>query len=797
MTHAKRSYGFLCRFIVLCAATLTLAACGGGGGGSTPSANPTITGLAATGAALAGAAVTAKCTSGAPVSDTTASDGTFSLELAGGQTAPCLLQVKKGTVTLHGFAAQAGHINVTPLTDLVISRALGSDAAAAFDSYDASKGDAIKAGLDDAKTYVKTQVTAMTGGSQSGDPLTEVFKVGDADDKVLDDLAAKLVADGKDLDDLRHASVSRGSFSEAVTTKWLFTDSATPATPRFFSDGAQLTSSQITSFDAQGLYFNVHSTAHPGGEIRSQIVPSSTTFVTDTGNPVVTGTGGAATSNNFSALLSGDQEVPATTTNASGYGTIVLDPVAKSISGVLVTNGIAGTAAHIHNGLPGVAGPVVFPLAGGPTVWTLAATPITDAQIADLKAGAYYLNVHSTAAPGGELRGRLNQQLRFAALNGTNEVPAVATSASGIGVLALNPTTNKVSGFAITSGITATAAHIHEAVPGVAGGVIVPLTQTAAGSGIWIVASTEPKAVLTAAQAASFNAGNLYFNVHSSANPGGEIRGQIVPATIKVGTATLTGENEVPPVTTDAKGSGIMALNSVTQLVNGGVSTTGIVGTAAHVHAAAAGVNGSVIVPLGKTPPASTFRNPLAISTPSLSDGAVSSAYTQTLAATGGTAPYTWSVTTGALPAGLSLSTAGVISGIPTAAGSSSFTVGVSDSAAPAATATKALTINVTAAAVAAVSFAAQIQPIFTANCTTGCHTAGGIGPMSLVAGLAYDNLVKSAPQRVIAGSSAASVLYGRVSGTIVPQMPLGGTPLSAADQTLIKNWIDQGALNN
>jgi hypothetical protein len=68
---------------------------------------------------------------------------------------------------------------------------------------------------------------------------------------------------------------------------------------------------------------------------------------------------------------------------------------------------------------------------------------------------------------------------------------------------------------------------------------------------------------------------------------------------------------------------------------------------------------------------------------------------------------------------------------------------------------------------------------------------------MSLVAGLAYDNLVKSTPPRVIAGSSATSVLYGRISGTIVPQMPLGRTPLSAANQTLIKNWIDQGAANN
>jgi len=562
----------------------------------------------------------------------------------------------------------------------------------------------------------------------------------------------------------------------------------------FFSDGAALTASQITAFDGQGLYFNVHSAANPNGEIRSQIVPSASAFVTDSGNPVVDNAGNPASSNTFSALLSGDQEVPATSTSASAYGTIVLDPVAKTISGVLVTSGIVGTAAHIHNALPGVSGPVVFPLAGGPTVWTLAATSITDAQIADLKAGAYYLNVHSTAAPSGEIRGRLNQQLRFAALNGANEVPAVTTTASGTGVLALNPTTNQISGFIKTTGITGTAAHIHEGAAGIAGGVIVPLTQTPAGSGVWVVPAGQ---LLTTSQVASFNAGNLYFNVHSTANPGGEIRGQIVAATIKLGTAALDGTKEVPAVTTTASGTGIMALNSITQLVNGNVATTGIDGTAAHVHAAAAGVTGAVIVPLTLTPPASTFQNPVAISTTSLADGTVGSAYSQTLVATGGTAPYTWAVSSGTLPAGLSLSAAGVISGTPTAAASASFTVGVTDSAAPVATATKALSLNVTAATVATVSFSAQIQPIFNDNCVI-CHRPGGIGSfMNLTAGNAYASLVLSSPPRVIAGSSATSVLYGRITGAILPQMPLGGAPLSAADQTLIKNWIDQGAANN
>lgn len=771
---------YLYRFIVLCIAPLALAACGSGGSDSpSPPAppNPTITGLAATGAALASATVTAKCTSGASVSGITGADGTFSLELASGQTVPCLVQAKQGAVTLHGFAAAAEHINVTPLTDLVINRALGSDAAAAFASFDASKGAAITTGLVAAKAYVIAQVTPLTG-APSVDPLTGVFKIGDPDDKLLSNLQTALVAASKSLDDLRLAAVAGGSIVAVVTRQtW------------FFSDGAAVTASQVTSFGAQGLYYNVHSAANPGGEIRSQIIPASPGFVTDNGNP--------ATSNNVSALLSGDQEVPAKTSKATGYATVVLDPVTKTLSGAVVTSGIVGSAAHIHDGLPGVAGPVIFPLVGGPTVWTVpAGTVLTDAQIATLHAGGYYVNVHSTGAPGGEIRGQLNEQLRFAALSGANEVPANTSTATGIAVLALNPTTNQVRGFVKTTGITATAAHFHQAAAGVNGGVIVPLTETPAGSGLWIVA---PGQTLTAAQAGAFNADGVYANVHSAANPGGEIRGQVVTATVTIGNAALDGANEVPPKTTAASGTGVMALNSVTRQVQGNVKTTGIDATAAHVHAAAAGANGPVIVPLTLTPPPSTLQAPLAVSTTSLADGTVGSAYSLSLNATGGTAPYTWAVSTGALPAGLNLSAAGVISGTPTAAGTASFTVSATDSAAGAATATKALSINVTAAAAATVSFVGQVQPIFTASCLTGCHTTGGIAAFLNLstAASSFAALVQSTPPRVIAGSSATSVLYGRVNGTLVPRMPLGLAPLSAADQTLIKDWIDQGAANN
>jgi len=95
----------------------------------------------------------------------------------------------------------------------------------------------------------------------------------------------------------------------------------------------------------------------------------------------------------------------------------------------------------------------------------------------------------------------------------------------------------------------------------------------------------------------------------------------------------------------------------------------------------------------------STTPTAPSISTTSLPAGTVGTAYSATLTATGGTAPYTFKVTSGTLPTGLTLSTAGAISGTPTTSGTSSFTVQVTDSEAAPKTATANLSIKINNAA--------------------------------------------------------------------------------------------------
>jgi hypothetical protein len=113
-----------------------------------------------------------------------------------------------------------------------------------------------------------------------------------------------------------------------------------------------------------------------------------------------------------------------------------------------------------------------------------------------------------------------------ATLNGTSEVPPNQSPATGTATVTLDSATNTITWSGTFSGLTgpATAAHIHGPAPaGKNAGVILWIST----KGSPFNSPFEGKGQLTPEQAADLTAGNCYVNIHTAANPGGEIRGQL------------------------------------------------------------------------------------------------------------------------------------------------------------------------------------------------------------------------------------------------------------------------------
>jgi hypothetical protein len=123
---------------------------------------------------------------------------------------------------------------------------------------------------------------------------------------------------------------------------------------------------------------------------------------------VLAGYSSLALADDVKVTLSGDQEAPAVTSSGSGTGTITVN-ADKTVSGSVTTTGVTGSMAHIHNGAPGKNGPVVIPLTKGENnSWSVPpGAKLTDEQYQAFKKGDLYVNVHSAAHQGGEIRGQL------------------------------------------------------------------------------------------------------------------------------------------------------------------------------------------------------------------------------------------------------------------------------------------------------------------------------------------------------------------------------------------------------
>ncbi len=297
----------------------------------------------------------------------------------------------------------------------------------------------------------------------------------------------------------------------------------------------ELSDAEREAFLDGNLYVNIHTTGNGSGELRAQLVDNAPTF--------------AAVERVFDGLLLADNEVadPPVVSVATGMATGVLRAdgmvtVSGTFTGLesaLFDVGDVGPA-HVHEGAAGINGGVAFMLdVSADAAMTAgrfgASSQFTPDDVDVLLMGGYYVNVHTQANQGGEIRGQLfPTDVEVATtLTGGAEVPPVVTAASG-------EATATSSGFSLSlvgtfegleSDLQDVAsfgpAHIHVAAAGENGGVAFALVVDSldARSGTLTLMDTE----LSEQQRAEFVAGLFYVNIHTVNNGGGEIRGQLEP----------------------------------------------------------------------------------------------------------------------------------------------------------------------------------------------------------------------------------------------------------------------------
>jgi CHRD domain-containing protein len=121
---------------------------------------------------------------------------------------------------------------------------------------------------------------------------------------------------------------------------------------------------------------------------------------------------GPAFAEKLKAVLDAKSEVPPNASTATGTADIDFDPATKKLTWKLTYSGLSGpaTAAHFHGPAEvGKNASVAVPITDAGSSPVEGSATLTDAQAADMMAGKCYVNVHTAANPGGEIRGQVTK----------------------------------------------------------------------------------------------------------------------------------------------------------------------------------------------------------------------------------------------------------------------------------------------------------------------------------------------------------------------------------------------------
>ncbi len=407
-------------------------------------------------------------------------------------------------------------------------------------------------------------------------------------------------------------------------------------------------------------YVNMHSTVYPGGFIRGQLQADAVTF-----RP---------------ALSPADEVPPVKDLEAKAAALITVsvhrDDTGNIISGVVTfdvdyqfSNAVTIVGMHIHKGAEGTPGPVVIssgiaePIAnstGSGKLFRREEIPSTDSAGLAALAGllsdpsGYYVNIHTSNHPGGAIRGQLQKDVLnfYSHLVGSQEVPANSSTASANVLTTASVTrdgTGNVIGGSVTFAVdyqfnrpvTLVGLHIHNAAEGVSGPVEISSglsganpVDSSSGEGdftrqVTIDPSNSP--AITALNGLFVAPDDYYVNLHTTVDPGGEIRAQMQPETYHF-SPVMSSANETSPVSPAASGASWLTVvvdRDANGAITGGTVTFDVdcslggpaTVVAMHIHRGPAGVNGPVVIGSGIGPISSPSGNGNITSTAQVSAG--------------------------------------------------------------------------------------------------------------------------------------------------------------------------------
>lgn len=306
----------------------------------------------------------------------------------------------------------------------------------------------------------------------------------------------------------------------------------------------------------------------------------------------------------FSSSLTAQQSIPPITTSAKGFALLRFNTAMDTLFIDASYTGLSSavTGVHIHQGSAGISGSVLVDLSAGVKAGGFMAS-ISGSALASVKTdllmnGGYYLNVHTTINPNGEIRGQimLDQNVTATAwLNGSNEVPASGSMANGIASVTLSKDMKWADIKVIANGLSGSiaGAHIHKAMAGSNGGVVLDLSDSVNGN--LIAGRFDVSSLID-----DLKSGMLYINIHTANYASGEIRGQLNISPKLNFYALLNGKQEVPMVNTTAMGWANFAVNAQMDSLWVDILADGLSGQidGIHIHDGKTGTNGGVLADL-------------------------------------------------------------------------------------------------------------------------------------------------------------------------------------------------------